>query len=605
VVPLTSRDRPNLHVFRNLTLRSLTLGAFLIFLATTFRAGWTRQETDFPNYYTAAVLVWKGAPLHNYYDWTWFQRQMNYAGIEHQLGGYIPQTPLTMLPIVPLAGLAPQTAKRIWLLFNLAFLAATIRLLSGATRFGVEMVALLAFSGWGSLHSNFLLGQYYVFLLFLLTLAFYRMHRGQAFAAGFALGIACALKLYGAPFLLYFALKRRRGELVGMATALVALAALAIVLFGWADISGYVMQILPRSLAGETLDPYHPGNGTLSTLLRRALVMEPELNPHPLADAPGVYFFLQAFATVTILAFSLLALRQSSNSKRDFAWFVVVLLLISPNTASYTFILLLLPITLLLDEAAPPERLFLLVSYILLTFPVPGNWAWLFPKLWLLLILAVVVGRFYRVRWRIAAAGVSLAVLLAGFVAARRLASYSQEPGRRYERIAAERGALYSSSPAVLRSGIVYESIGGDRYVLCWLHENRVDRFVFDGEAFHPVALSPDGPVQFELVAHRASTFWLLDPSTGKVAVSSASAAGETPRPAPSPDGKWIAFAIQQDGSKQVWLQAADGSRATSLTGGACNSFSPAWELDSRAIVFASDCDRGLGLPALYRARIH
>jgi Tol biopolymer transport system component len=147
--------------------------------------------------------------------------------------------------------------------------------------------------------------------------------------------------------------------------------------------------------------------------------------------------------------------------------------------------------------------------------------------------------------------------------------------------------------------------MGADHYVLRWLHDNRIDRFAFDGEALHPVAQSPDGPIQFELVAHGASTLWLLDPSTGKVGVSSAPAASDTPHPAPSPDGKWLAVTLQQGGSKQVWLQPADGSPGTSLTGGACNSFSPAWELDSRAIVFASDCDRGLGLPALYRAPIY
>jgi Tol biopolymer transport system component len=151
----------------------------------------------------------------------------------------------------------------------------------------------------------------------------------------------------------------------------------------------------------------------------------------------------------------------------------------------------------------------------------------------------------------------------------------------------------------------VYESIGRDHYVLRWLHENRIDWFAFDGEALHPVAQSPDGPIQFELVAHGASTLWLLDPSTGKVVVSSDPAAGDAARPASSPDGKWLAFTVQRGGSKQLWLQPTDGSRATALTGGACNSFSPAWELDSRAIVFASDCDRGLGLPALYRARIY
>jgi len=112
---LTEQDRPN----RKSSLNLLAFLALLIFLATSFRAGWTRSETDFPNYYTAAWLVSRGAPLRNYYDWTWFQRQMNYAGVERQLGGYIPQTPLTMVPMIGLASFPPQTAKRIWLMLNI------------------------------------------------------------------------------------------------------------------------------------------------------------------------------------------------------------------------------------------------------------------------------------------------------------------------------------------------------------------------------------------------------------------------------------------------------------------------------------------------------
>jgi len=70
---------------------ALTLVTILFFLATAFRAGWQRSETDFPNYYTGAVLVHKGESLRNYYDWTWFERQMNYAGIEKQLEVYAAQ----------------------------------------------------------------------------------------------------------------------------------------------------------------------------------------------------------------------------------------------------------------------------------------------------------------------------------------------------------------------------------------------------------------------------------------------------------------------------------------------------------------------------------
>jgi Glycosyltransferase family 87 len=40
------------------------------------------------------------------------------------------------------------------------------------------------------------------------------------------------------------------------------------------------------------------------------------------------------------------------------------------------------------------------------------------------------------------------------------------------------------------------------------------------------------------------------------------------------------------------------------LTEGVCINESPAWDADSRAIVFTSDCSRGLGLPALYRVKL-
>ena len=138
----------------------------------------------------------------------------------------------------------------------------------------------------------------------------------------------------------------------------------------------------------------------------------------------------------------------------------------------------------------------------------------------------------------------AIALCAATGSAAIRLHSYSLEPGRRFERVALERGALYSSSPAVLRSGLVYDSIGPGHYVLRWLHDGRNDRFAFEGEALHPLALSPDGPIQFELVAHRASVWKLLDPSTGTIVPQAEPVTGNASQP--SPDGKWRAFTVQQ-----------------------------------------------------------
>ena len=64
-------------LYSNFALRLAVLVTLLILLSTAFRTGWMRVETDFPNYDTAARLAVQHKPLRNYYDWTWFVRQMN------------------------------------------------------------------------------------------------------------------------------------------------------------------------------------------------------------------------------------------------------------------------------------------------------------------------------------------------------------------------------------------------------------------------------------------------------------------------------------------------------------------------------------------------
>jgi len=584
--------------------RGLALVTLVIFLATAFRAGWVNAETDFPNYYTAAVLVRKHQPLEKYYDWTWFQRQMNYGGVERQLGAYSPQTPLTMIPLVPLAGLPVQEAKRVWLICNLLFLGAAIWMLSRLTRLRVEHVWLLTFAGYFSLEMNFLLGQYYIFLLFLLTLMFYLLRRKSPGASGAAAGVALALKLYGGPFLLYFAAERRWKAVSGMIAAICCAGVVAIAVFGWPGIHYYLAHILVRSVTDGSIDLYNPGVPTISTMLRRLFVREPALNPNPLWNAPWLFFWLRTFVSLAIVVFAGLGLAfRSTTERRDFAWFTIAVLLLSTNTAPYTFILLLLPVVLLLHDSTIWRGLLLIGAYILLNMPLPA--AWLFPKVWLLLALFLATGWEYRraLSPRAAIAAVSLIAVFALVDAARQVRQYDAEPGRHFEQIATGSDSLFSSFPAVSRFGLFYQSMGRDRYVLRWLHDGRREEVSLDGHALHPTAL-PDGSVLFELVANGTSRMMRFDPATRIVASSALAAPVADENSAVSPDGKWIAFTSFQSGPKHLWLRNIATGRETLLAGGNCDSSWPAWQLDSRAVVFASDCGRALGLPALYRAPV-
>jgi hypothetical protein len=517
-----------------------------------------------------------------------------------------------MLPMIAFAGQPPQVAKRIWLAINLVLLVASICILARVTRFRWEQIVLLALCGFGSLSSNFIYGQYYVFLLFLMTVTFYclhRDHRDQTTAGGLLSGVAFGLKLYTGPFILYFAAKRKWRSVAGMAAASLGMAVLAVALFGWADVHYYVTQVLPRTLEGGSVDPYNPGNATLSTLLRRMFVREPELNPNPLLNAPWLFFFSRTVVQLGLLAFAVLgvALRRSSDIAYDFSWFIILLVLLSTSTASYTFILLLLPIALLLKGASVGKGALLLSCYILLNANLRP--IWLFPKVWLLLLLFVVAGkeqlRSIPPRWFIFA---GVVIVFASLWDARRhMLSYADEPGRRYPQIGVEIGALFSSYPAVSKFGLFYQGMGDhrrgeDRYVLCWLHDGRIDRFSFEGHALHPVAPTGDGPIWFELVRNRTSTMMRFDPLTRTAVPSPLPASATSENRKASPDGRWIAFTRGAAGSQQIWLTNVATGETEKLAGGSCNNASPTWELDSSAVIFASDCGRAFGLPALYRA---
>jgi hypothetical protein len=382
--------------------------------------------------------------------------------------------------------------------------------------------------------------------------------------------------------------------------------AVAIAIFGWADMSFYLTQILPRTLESGSVYPYNPANPAFATFFRRLFVFEAELNPHPFANAPWLFYFLQPFVSLGILTFTTLAvaLKRTNVRPRDFALYMFALILISTSVASYTYVLLLLPIIISLEDAGLLEGIYLITTYLLVNAPLRAGA--LFPKVWLLLALLVVSGWSYwrLMSRRLEATTVVMLVLVACWNAQLKMASYRREPAQHFERIVMRRGTMFSAFPAILRAGIFFQTMSRDRYVLGWRTDDRVEEFSFDGDVFHPSPPNPRGPVRFEVVAHGISTMMEFDPITRSVTASPISLRSNGSDSVTSPDGHWLAFTSTGDGPEQIYVRALPSGQIQKLTSGNCNSWGPAWELDGKAVVFASDCGRAIGLPALYRAQI-
>ena len=137
-------------------------------------------------------------------------------------------------------------------------------------------------------------------------------------------------------------------------------------------------------------------------MLHRVFLREAELNPHPAFEAPWLFFFMRTAIQLGLVVFAALGVvwKADPDRRRDLAWILIMLVLVSTSSATHTYILLLTPMAVLLRGASLPKTLYLFASYSMLNlFPPPA----LFLKIWTLLLLFFVVGYDYlraiEMRW--------------------------------------------------------------------------------------------------------------------------------------------------------------------------------------------------------------
>lgn len=703
----------------------LALVAFFIWRGLV--PGWRSLQTDFSNYYLASRLYRQGYPLKHVYDWIWFQRQKDHAGVEQPLVSFIPNPLPCLLPFLPLASLSPLAAKRCWLAINLALLGGVILLLNAIVELGMRRVAIIAFLAVDALRTNFLYGQEHLLVAFLLALAAFFYFRGAPATAGAVLACGAALKIYPAFFLFYFLRKRQWRAVAGLVLCSLGLGLLALALFGFDTLRYYTLEILPRSLAGEVIDPYNIQWSSFTALLRRLFIFEPELNPHPLAHFPAAYALLQPLCQALLFVPALWLISsarvQPAREKLEWATYVVLILILSTSPAAYHFAALMVAGVLAANYLAPRGiTLLLLALYALVCLPVHHVWPGpltLFQTfqtylrlgaltaLWLLLLRLLARERPEGLRRGLAsreatAFGILTIVLVAaGF--ASNLRHLSGQFANYATRLVVSENSAIAAGPAVAGGRVFFTAMARTKYAIASLDHGRVSELAFPPDAFHltssdsgeawvelasaqsrvvrlklgqlpwmgreardqvesagveaedaeqpavsrdgkwlafiretrgrgqlwikglppqtgaassavewPVesgarevleaSFFPDDRVVFAAQDGPSAALFALDPATRRV--SPLTLPWESTRyPAVSPDGQWLAYSQAAKGSWRLWVMSLATGEKRRLTFGDCNSIAPAWFGDSKNLVYATDCGRGLGMTALCRIR--
>jgi Glycosyltransferase family 87/WD40-like Beta Propeller Repeat len=372
---LNTNLRRWLHLVEWLLLASLVAH----FCVRTMSTVWQEENVDYVDYYLPAALVHQHYDTSRVYEWVWLQRQKDHRGINQQIINLVPSTLFSTLMQYPFTGMPVLAAKRCWLIANFGLLLATLYLLRSITGLPWRRIGIVAAFSF-PLRVNFVAGQYYVLLLLLLTLACYLYLRQRRFLAGVMVGFAAGLKIFPVIYLIYFLRKRDWNALAGGVAGCLSAAVISVLIFGWEANRTFLLQVLPPTLRGDVLAPYAFKIASLSVLLHRLFIYEPQLNPHPAINAAWLFAVLQPVLQMAVAVPALMLAipgdnltQQDSSEWVKLEWSATLLasLAISTSPQTYHFTLLILPAVLVMD-ALWRRRAYLSLAILLPLYVVTG-----------------------------------------------------------------------------------------------------------------------------------------------------------------------------------------------------------------------------------------
>jgi hypothetical protein len=558
------------------TGRWIGVGEWLLFLllAAQFCLGtlpnaWKTLNTDFPNYYVTASLVHEGYDRSRVYEWLWIERQKDHRDVDQRIIGMVPITAFSTLAVYPLTALPALAAKHVWIVFNLGLLLATLFLLRVMTRIAWRRIVLAAALSL-PLRVNVMYGQYYVLLLFVLTLALYLYLRERRFVAGVVVGIAAGLKVFPVVYFLYFLRKKDWRALAGGVAGGSGAAAVSILVFGWQLHRTYLLQVLPSVLRGEGLDPYNLKAASLSSLLHRLFIYEPLLNPHPAVNAAWLFALLHPLLQMMVVAPALLLVVPANPGTSDglrvrLEWAAILLasVAISTSAASYLFTLLVLPACVVLEAVGRKPYWF--AAGVMAIYASAGalggtdlgteGWSALtaVPRLYTAVLFCwLVYAMLIRLRRRegvsFGGEGAAWAAGLAVVVGLGISGNLRHQRGL-YEdyrwRVQVAKDVYLSADPAVDGDSTSYVAMRGAGYQAA----------VQTGNATEFSAASADDLLGVSAAAGRRWMERTGHTSMVESDVVSGTAIPQAESPVASFDGRWLAFLREDHGRGRVWVR--------------------------------------------------
>jgi len=336
-----------------------------------FLPGWENINSDFPNYYTSSKLILEGEDLENIYNDFWFQQNIKKYGMNDK-GKFSPFPPVTSFVMLFPALFNPITAKRIYLSINFLLLFFSAYIFYKITNISfINCMIIILLSGVAIIN-NFLLGQFYLLLLFLIVLGYYLTVIKKPLYGGLLWGIGAAVKYFPFVFLPAFLKKNNQKVLLGFFISVAILNFIGIYIFGWGVYKNFIVSAFLPHLNGELSHQSQFAHQFQSwnSFLRIVFVFNPVANPNPFINWVFGFTIIKTFIYIIVLVFTVLSFVKLKDhideNSLHLSLLSVAMLLLSPASASYHYILLVFPTILILTHSIKRKELIYGLSFLII-----------------------------------------------------------------------------------------------------------------------------------------------------------------------------------------------------------------------------------------------
>ncbi len=260
-----------------------------------------------------------------------------------------PYPPFVALLSLPLSFLSYEVVVRAWMVLEILYVLATILLLLrwwGTSLNPIKIAILLALAiVWMPLNEELWQGQFMSGLMLLLVGAWLALRSGRHILGGALLGALIAIKMTGAPIVLFFML-RRQWRVVFSAAAVVLVAnLLAMAVLGSAVVINYY-----REVASLDAKLWRPAEGNLSVWAWGIRLFEGagfSYHLSPLWAAPKEAAAATYLIPAVLLALGVTVAWRAVKFDTAFSWLVAVSILFSPIAWYFYLLLAVIPMVVL------------------------------------------------------------------------------------------------------------------------------------------------------------------------------------------------------------------------------------------------------------------